>query len=171
MNSRNTSAYQVAFGGIMAALAVVLQCLGGLIPVATYVTPMLCCILLQMVLNLCGSRIGWAWYGTVAILSVLMAPDKEAAAVFACLGYYPILKPKFDGLPGSRLWKAIYFNVVILALYWVMLHIFGLAAVQQDLGEMSIAMLVVLLLLGNFTFFMLDKLLSAPKWRRFAHGK
>lgn len=170
MGNRNSSAYPVALGGVMAALAVVLQCMGGLIPVATYITPMLCCVLLQIVANLCGSRIGWAWYGAVAVLAILMAPDKEAAAVFVCLGYYPLLKPKFDSLPLKALWKALYFNVVILALYWAMLHIFGLASVQQDLGELSVAMLAVLLLLGNFTFFMLDKLLSAPRWRKFNHG-
>ena len=47
----------------------------------------------QAVLKTCGVRIAWAWYGAVAILSLLLAPDKEAAAVFAFLGYYPIVTP------------------------------------------------------------------------------
>lgn len=165
MNRHRTPAFSMALGGIFAAIAVILQSLGGLIPVATYVTPMLCCILLNIVRSLCGNRIGWAWYGAVAVLSILMAPDKEAAAVFVCLGYYPLLKPTFDELPFRALWKAVYFNAVILALYWALLHILGLASVQADLGELNFAGLILLLLLGNFTFFTLDRLLSMPKWK------
>ena len=95
---RKTPASKIAFGGIFAALALVIMNLGSLIPVATYVCPMLCMLILALVTGMCGNRIGWAWYGAVAILSVLMAPDKEAAAVFVFLGYYPIIKPRFDRL-------------------------------------------------------------------------
>ena len=87
MPSKRTPAAQIALGGVLAALAVVLMCMGTLIPVATYVCPMLCAMILQLVLKTCGKRIAWAWYGAVSILSLLMAPDKEAAAVFLALGY------------------------------------------------------------------------------------
>ena len=50
----------MALGGVLAALAVVVMSLGGLIPVATFVCPMLCMILLRFVCQLCGNRIGWA---------------------------------------------------------------------------------------------------------------
>lgn len=157
--------YPIALGGVMAALAVTLQCLGGLIPVATYVTPMLCCIGLTVVLNLCGRRIAWAWYGAVAILSLLMAPDKEAAAVFVFLGYYPILKPRFDGLKFPLLWKALYFNAVILILYRILLYVIGLASVREDLLDAGSGMIFILLLLGNVVFYSLDKILEKPIWR------
>lgn len=163
--NRRTPAYSMALGGVFAALAVMLQSLGGLIPVATYVTPMLCCILLNIVASICGRRIGWAWYGAVAILSLLMGPDKEAAAVFVTLGYYPLLKPLFDKSPISHILKAAFFNAVILALYWALLHLFGLASVQEDLADLNTAGLFLLLLLGNFTFFLLDRMLSMPKWK------
>ena len=39
-------AKSVALGGVMAALAVVIMCMGGIIPLATYVCPMLCAVLL-----------------------------------------------------------------------------------------------------------------------------
>ena len=73
----------MALGGVLAALAVVIMALGTLIPVATYVCPVLCMLLLQAVNKLCGSRVAWAWYGAVAILSMLLAPDKEKAAILA----------------------------------------------------------------------------------------
>lgn len=137
MASKRTPAANVALGGVMAALAMVVMSMGTLIPVATYVCPMLCAVLLQMVLKICGQRIAWAWYGAVAILSLLLAPDKEAAAVFAFLGYYPIVKPKLDRLKGKWLWKILLFNVSTLVMYWLLMHIFGLDQIASDFEEMG----------------------------------
>ena len=102
--SKQSPAYVVALGGVLAALAVVVMSMGTIIPVATYVCPMICAVLLQVVFKTCGPRIAWAWYGAVAVLSALMAPDKEAAAVFAFLGYYPIVKPRLDRRKLPWLW-------------------------------------------------------------------
>ena len=77
------SAKSVALGGMLAAVAVVVMCLGGLIPFATFVCPTICILVLQMVRSFTTNRIALAWYGAVSILCVLLAPDKEAAAVFA----------------------------------------------------------------------------------------
>ena len=85
MAGKRTPASSVALGGVLAALAVVVMSLGTIFPIATYVCPMLCALLLQAVLKTCGVRIAWAWYGAVAILLLLLAPDKEAATVFAFL--------------------------------------------------------------------------------------
>ena len=160
-----TNVKSVAFGGILAALAVVIMCLGGLIPVATYVCPMLCCLVLQVVLKICGSRIAWAWYGAVTLLSLLMAPDKEAAAVFLALGYYPIVKPALDRRKGKWLWKGLLFNSVILVTYWLLMHIFGFDQLTAEFSEMGTVMVVIMLVLGNITFFLLDRLLE-KKFKR-----
>lgn len=159
-SNKRTPASVMALGGVMAALAVVIMSLGGLIPVATYVCPMLCAMLLQMVLKLCGIRIAWAWYGAVAILGLLLSPDKEAAAVFVFLGYYPILKPRLDRMKGKWLWKGLLFNGAVLVMYWLLMHLFGMAYLTSEFEEMGWAMLVALLILGNVTFFLLDHLLS-----------
>lgn len=145
---------------MLAAAAVVLMSIGTIIPVATYAAPVLCLLLCQTVLKLCGKRIAWAWYGAVAFLSLLMAPDKEAAAVFLVLGYYPILKLKLDALKGKWLWKALYFNGSILALYWVLMNIIGMQQLLSDFEGMGLAMMALLLILGNVTFFLLDRLLE-----------
>ena len=160
MQSKRTPASVIALGGVMAALAVVIMSLGGLIPVATYVCPMLCALLLQMVRNLCGNRIAWAWYGAVAILGLLMSPDKEAAAVFVFLGYYPIVKPWLDKRKLKWLWKALLFNSATLLMYWLLMHLFGMTAIIEEFQGMGIAMTAVLLALGNVTFFLLDTLLG-----------
>lgn len=159
-------AYEIALGGVLAALAVVIMALGGMIPVATFVCPMLCMVLLKAVLQRCEDRIAWAWYGAVAILSVLLSPDKEAAAVFVALGYYPILKPKMDKLPLKWLWKGIYFNAVILLMYWLLMHAFGMAQVAAEFAEMGAVMTGITLVLGNMCFFLLDRLLAMKLRRR-----
>lgn len=160
MASKKTPAYAVALGGVLAALAVVIMSLGGMIPVATYVIPVLCMVLLQVVLKSCGQRMAWAWYGAVAILGLMMCPDKEAAAVFAALGYYPILKPKLDRMKGKWLWKALLFNGVTLVLYWLMMNLLGMAELAAEFAEMGKWMTVATLLLGNVTFLMVDILLG-----------
>ncbi len=159
MARRNQSA-DIALGGVLAALAVVVMCLGGLIPAATFVCPMIAMLILAMVKKRTGTKIAWAWYGAVAILSALMGPDKEAAAVFACLGYYPIIKAKMDTMPLKWLWKALFFNGVILAMYWLLMNLFGMAELAREFGEMGLIMTVATLLLGNATFFLLDRLLN-----------
>ena len=156
---RNSAKY-VALGGVMAALAVVIMCLGGLIPLATFVCPILCCLMVKLVLTLCGQRIAWAWYGAVAILCALLGPDKEAAAVFVFLGYYPIVKPKMDKLPLKWLWKVLYFNIVTLAMYALLVYVLGMAELAAEYREMGVILTVVTLLLGNLVFVLLDFLLG-----------
>lgn len=158
--AKSNSAANIALGGVLAALAVTLTCLGGLIPASTFVCPMLSMLILAIVSKRCGNRISWAWYGAVAILSALLSPDKEAAAVFAFLGYYPIVKPKLDKLQLRWLWKSVLFNVAILLMYWLLLHVFGMIQIMQEFTEMGQVMTIVTLLMGNATFFLLDRLLS-----------
>lgn len=159
-NNGQTPARAVALGGMLAALAVAVMSLGTIIPIATYVCPMFCALLLQVVLKTCGSRIALAWYGAVALLSVLLAPDKEAAAVFVFLGYYPIVKPRLDRRKGKWLWKGLLFNGSVCLMYFLLIRLLGLEQLTQEWSEMGIGMLIVLLVLGNVTFFLLDRLLG-----------
>ena len=157
---RQNNARKIALGGMMAALAVVIMCLGGLIPIATYVCPMLCCLTAFFVLSFCGKRIAWAWYIAVAILALLMSPDKEAAVIFLFLGYYPLIKLTVERRKLSVVVKFLFFNVSILAAYWVLIQILGLDQIAQENAQFGIWGIVLLLVLGNVTFFLLDRLLS-----------
>lgn len=163
---KRNSAREIALAGVMAALAVVIMCLGGMLPFATFVCPMLCCILTKLVHSFCGRRIAWAWYGAVALLSVLLSPDKEAAALFVFLGYYPIVKPWLDARRLPWLWKALLFNASILAMYALLIRVLGLAQVTEDYAELGTVMTVVMLLMGNVTFFLLDVILGRKLRRR-----
>lgn len=165
-NNKIRPSRAVALGGLLAAVAAVIMGMGTLIPVATYVCPMLCILLLQVVFRLCGSRYAWAWFGAVAVLGLLFAPDKEAAVIFCFLGYYPIVKPKMDRKKGKWLWKALYFNAVILAAYAFLIYLMGLQGIMKEFAEMGRILTAVLLVLGNVTFFLLDRLLAMGLRRR-----
>ena len=156
----HTQARKTALGGMLAALAVVLMTMGGMIPVATYVVPMICMLILKLVASLCGIRIAWAWYGAVTLLGLLLCPDKEAAAVFAALGYYPIVKPQLDRTKLPWLWKGVLFNGSILLLYWILLNLFGIGELVQEFEGMGAVMTAVLLVMGNAVFLLLDKVLG-----------
>ena len=164
---RHNSAKFMALGGVMAALALVVMCLGGMIPLATYVCPMFCAVLLMVVLKLTNARIAWAWYGAVSILAMLLGPDKEAAAVFVFLGYYPILKPWLDKRKLAILWKLVLFNAAIFAMYSLLIYVFGLADLASEFKELGMVLTIVTLVLGNITLFMLDILLTLLQKRKF----
>lgn len=165
----NTNAKRMALGGLLAAVAVVIMCLGGMIPLATYVCPMLCILTQYIVLCLCGRRVAWTWYAAVALLCLLMGPDKEGALVFLMLGYYPIIKPVLEKSRLAALWKLLLFNAVIALLYGLLLKLFGLDAVAAESEELGILGLVVLLALGNLAFFLVDRVLTMmgkKKWKK-----
>lgn len=158
MRQNNTK--KIALGGILAAVAVVIMCLGGYIPFATYVCPMLCCAVQFVVLRFCGRRIAWSWFAIVCILSLLMGPDKEAVMVFLALGYYPIIKSRLDNSRFSVIFKVLFFNITITFAYLIMIYLLGMQQVADENMEFGIFGLVVILLLGNVTFFLLDRLLT-----------
>lgn len=171
MNGTMTSARSAALGGVLAALGVCLMWVGGLLGIATYAAPMLCAVLLQVVKNLCGSRIGWAWYAAVAILSLLLVTDREAAWFFTFLGYYPLVKPWLDGRKFPILWKGLLFNGSLFVLYSMLLAILGIPELTQEFTGMGTVLLIILVVIGNVTFFLLDRVLERPFFERFRrHG-
>ena len=167
---KHNAAKETALGGVLAALAVVIMALGGMIPFATFACPLLCCILTKAVLAMTRPRTAWAWYGAVAMLSMLLSPDKEAAAVFVFLGYYPILKPWLDRQRLKWLWKGLLFNSSILVMYAILIHLLGMADIAGEFAEAGTVMTVVMLLLGNVTFFLLDRILGVDLSKRRRHG-
>jgi hypothetical protein len=150
----------VALGGMLGAVAMVIMLLGGLIPVSTYICPVMCMLILQTVLNLCGKKIAWAWYIMVALLSLLLGPDKEAAALLVLMGYYPIIKPKMDRLPLKILWKLVFFNAITVFMYTAVVALLGLEAILVEHTLLGYASLALMILLGNATFFLLDRILT-----------
>ena len=157
---RSDRTKRIALGGMLAAVAVVIMCLGGLVPITTYVCPVLCCLTQYVVLRFCGKRLAWVWFAVVSILSLLLGPDKEAAMVFLAVGSYPLLKKKFERSNISVVLKFLFFNGMILLSYFAMIYLLGMQDIAQENMQFGMIGLILILLLGNVTFFLLDKLLD-----------
>lgn len=158
MRNRNTKA--MALCGVTAALAVVIGAMGGMIPVATYVIPTLQCMILQLILSACGVRFAWSWYGCVTVLNLLLCPDKEAAAMFLALGYYPIVKPKLEKLPLPLLWKMLFFLITVAAVYGLLIFVLGMDGLGQEFAELGAVLGILCAILGSVTFLLLDRILT-----------
>ena len=96
----NTTAKELALGGMFTALGVVLLCLGGVVPLALYACPILASAVLLPVRERCRKQVAWSCYAAIAILGTLLGPDKEASMLFVFLGYYPLVKPKLLHVDG-----------------------------------------------------------------------
>lgn len=156
-------ASRIALCGVLAALALAVMFLGGVIPAAAIACPVAASLIMIPVYCECGRKWGWTWYLAVGILSLLLVTDKEAPILLVFLGYYPMLKKYFERLPARWLkWlaKLVYVNAAILAAYALMVYVFRLAAVASELKTMGTALLIVMMLLANVSFVLYDVLIG-----------
>ncbi len=152
----------MALGGMMTAVSVVIMSLGSLIPVNTYICPVLCILVNRTVLERCGGRVGWCYYLAVAGLSFLLAPDREAALVYAFLGYYPMVRPWFQRLgPLGPAAKLVFFTLAGAASYGVLLFVMGADAAMTEGWRMT----AVTVFLWDVLFLLVDRMLDAP-WKK-----
>ena len=89
--------WAMAYCGMAAALSVALMLLGAVVPVLMFIAPAVASLLIATVCVECGKTMALTAYGAVSLLSLLFVPDKEVALVFVfLLGYYPLVKPRFE---------------------------------------------------------------------------
>jgi hypothetical protein len=150
----------MALCGVLAALATVCLFLGGAIPVASLSCPILASLVLIPVYLECGKKWGALWYVVVGILGLLLAPYKECAVLFVAYGAYPMLRKYLGRLPLGRLWKTVYFHIVLFAAYGIMLFVFPLPELQGEFADMGKLMLGVMVLMSNVCFWLYDIMIS-----------
>ena len=147
---------------MLAALSVVLLCLGGIVPLAVYACPMLASGALLAVREECRPSYAWCCWAAVAILTLLLGPDKEAAALYLFLGYYPLLQPKLEFIRQPILrWlaKMTLAAAAISAMYAVLLYVFCLPGVVEEFASTAPWLLAVTVALGLVVFVVYDILL------------
>ena len=156
-------ARQMALGGMMAAVSIVIMCLGSIIPVNTYICPVLCILTGAVVLDRCGKKAGWCHYLAVALLAMLLAPDREAALVYAFLGYYPMVRPWFRKLGAFAMAaKLVFFTLAGAASYAVLIFLVGVEGALEE-GWLLMAVTVIL---WDVLFLLVDRLLGLPMKKR-----
>lgn len=156
-------ARSMALSGVLAALGVTVMMLGGIFPLATYCAPVFVSLLLIPVKERCGTKLAWVWYLAVAILAVLLCPDKEAAGVFVAIGFYPIVKPRFDALRPKWLGavlKGLLFTAVITAVYTVLILLLGMGELWEEFSTAGLVLGIATVILGLVTFYITDVLIG-----------
>ena len=159
--NRNTR--RIAVSGMMAALATAILMMGGVIPAATFVGPALAGIMLVPVFAEGGQRYALGAWLAISALSLILCADKEAALLFAFLGWYPAMKWKMDAkLPG---WKGVgaklaLWNLCAGAMAAMVFYVFGMDQVMAEYREMGRAMLIAFIALANVTLLVYDRLLA-----------
>ena len=153
---------KAALCGMMAALSVVILCLGGMIPLATFACPMLAMLCLIPVVCEYGAGTAMLLYSAASILALLLGPDKEIALLYVFLGWYPGVRPRLGIIPRSVRWavKSALFTLAVVAMYALVLHLFRLEAVVEEFAEYSTVMVFALIVLGNITFLVFDQVLD-----------
>lgn len=150
----------LALCGLLAALAVALLCLGGVIPAAMLCGPILAMAVLLPVLEELGPKAAGTVYAAVSILALLFVPDRETSLVYLFFGWYPILRPKIAALPSRPLRllaRLAVCNAAALLLYGLVLRVMGLTA---DLLAAAWYFNAALLAMGNAVFLLTDAALA-----------
>ncbi len=153
-----TKSAKTALGGIIAALSVTVMLLT-VIPAMTYVSPMVAGVLLTLIVIEADKKWAFGVYAVTAVLSILLAGDKEAAIIYATFfGYYPIIKAFIESVKSRALtWviKFAVFNAAAVGSYLLMVYVLGLPIEGlNDFGKWSIP---IILGAGNIAFVFYDR--------------
>lgn len=169
-----TMSMRVAFCGMMAALGIVVMLLGGIIPVATYCTPLVAGALLMIVLLEYSSREGWLVWLVTAVVSLILGVDKEASFFYIFMGYYPLIKPRFEKIPSlmtRRLTKLGYFTLAIGAMYAFLCLVLRLDAVLAEMQTTGVVLNIVFFAALILCMMIYDRLLFLLAMRYAARKK
>lgn len=154
---------KIAFCGLIVALSVTLMLAGGLIPVATYCAPLYAGILLLPILLEYGKKTAWTAYAAIALVSLMLCPDKEAAIFFLFFGHYTALKCELDRCKAKPLrlaLKLLVYNGLLLVMYAMMAYVLGMREVLAEFREMNGALAAAFVVLFDFCMLLYDKLLA-----------
>lgn len=154
---------KIAFCGLIVGVAVVLMLAGGIIPIATYCTPMLAGILLLPVLLEFGQKAALTAYAATALISLILGIDKEASFFFLFLGYYPIVKWQLDrrirSKPPRLLAKLCIYNLSVALMYALLGLVLNMEAIVAEFSGMGTGLLAAFVVLFNICMLMYDRLL------------
>ena len=155
--------HKIALGGMMTALAAAVMLMGGVIPAATFCCPALAGLALIPLVVDCGKRMSWGAYAAISALSLMLCADKEAALLFCFLGYYPIVKWRFDRIPRPAprwLAKLGLWTAAVGSMYALIFFVLRLDQVMADFQDLTRITLILTIVLGYVTLALYDRFLA-----------
>ena len=135
----------MAYCGMAAALSIAFMLLGAAIPIFLYIAPAVASFLVATVCVECGKTLAWTAYGAVSLL-----------------GYYPLVKPKFEHIRPALLrglCKLLLCNGGILLMYGLVLLLIPGGSISQEMRTTALAVSLTTLAMGNVAFLLYDRAL------------
>ncbi|MBE6918616.1 MAG: hypothetical protein E7469_02900 [Ruminococcaceae bacterium] len=164
MSRFRDSSRRLALCGVLAALALVLLNMGGLLPLATFCCPVLAMLCTLPVLEEYGGKTALLFYAAVSILALLLTPDKEVALLYLFLGWFPVLRPRINcTIPGkllSGLVKLLLFAAAVSVMYSLAIFVLGMEYLAEEYTGGGQILLLVTVLLGCVIWLLFDKVLQ-----------
>lgn len=152
--------FQIAAGGITAALSIVLMFLGGVLWIFAYVFPIICSLLMAIIIENIDKKTAWVVYSVVSIISIVFVADKECASIYVLFfGYYPMVYSKISVIKSSIIkWliKLLNFNGAMVGVQLICIYIFGIPF-DNELGKWGIP---IFFITANIMFLAYEKLMQ-----------
>lgn len=152
--------YIVSLCGIMSGLSLVMMFFLSMIPAFEYISPAVSGVLLWVVAERLGTKYGIISYAAVGLLCLFLTPNYEASMMFIfLLGYYPMVRQYFMKLPHFLLkWlvKLAVYAAAAIACYWLLINLFNMHQLLEDMGEFGEYGAWILLAMGAAVFVLYD---------------
>ena len=150
---RKTESQKIALCAVLSALSVVVLLVDNVLQIGTYAAPMLASFLLIPVLEDYGKKYALLLYAVVSLLSLFLVPDKELVL------FYVLVR-----------WMAKFgcFNAAVVVMYALLIVVLAPPELVQEFAAEGTPMLLALLALGNLSFWLCDRALTAitPLYRQ-----
>ncbi len=152
--------YIVSLCGIMCGLALAMMFFLSMIPAFEYISPAVAGLLIWVIREQLGVKYGLISYISVGILCTLFTPNFEASMMFIfLLGYYPTIRQFIHKIKSSVLqWlsKLLVYAIPCTICYLMLIYLFGMTQLLEDMGEFGKYGGLVLLAMGAIAFVAYD---------------
>lgn len=156
---REHLAFNIAYSGIVCAMSTLIM-FAAIIPSMTYIMPALAGIVIWSVSGQINRSWAFMTFAAAALLSLFLSPEMESKTFFILFfGYYPLLHEiiryvRF--LPVRFLVKLLLFNITAVTAYQIVVHLFMVTDILNDLSEFGEYAVYVFWGMGNVAFFSYD---------------
>lgn len=156
MGKNSPDARKIALGGVLGALAVICLFLATVLPTNRLSFYALSSFFVAVMVMEWGIKAGWLFYAATSLVAIVVIPEKlEAVPYFLFFGIYGILKyyiEKINKQVFEYVLKFAYFNLCLLAAWFLIRQIFALSINIQLPWWGIIAVLEVVFFLYDFVY-------------------
>ncbi len=152
--------YIVSLCGIFCGLALAMMFFLSMIPAFEYISPAVAGMFVWVIYERLGVKYGLISYISVGILCLLFTPKFEASMMYVfLLGYYPIIRHFLQKIRYALLRlvvKLVVYAVPCFVCYILLIYMFGMTELLEDMGEFGTYGGLVLLAFGAVAFLAYD---------------